>query len=96
MATTPEGRVKAACKKLFQQYGAKYVMPMGTGFGTAGVSDFLVCLKGRFIAVETKAGYGKTTPLQEKFLREVEQAGGIGLVIREDTLDLLEQTLKGI
>lgn len=95
---TREGLVKTKVKKILATHGAnvKYVMPLGAGYGTAGASDFVVCAYGRFVAIETKAGYGKTTPLQEKFLRDVEAAGGIGLVIREDTLDLLEQTLQGL
>lgn len=91
---TPEGAVKAACKKLFDKYNAKYVMPMGTGYGVVGVSDFVACVNGKFLAVETKAKNNKTTPLQERFLSEVTKAGGIALVIREDTLDILEQVLK--
>jgi pantoate kinase len=94
MAQTPEGKVKAAIKKILQEYSVAYVMPLGAGYGAAGASDFLVCANGRFIAVEAKAGYGKTTPLQERFLKQIQDAGGVALVVREDTLDLLHDALR--
>ena len=52
---TPEGKVKATVRKLLAQYGAYYTMPLGAGFGVAGVPDFLCCVDGVFLAVETKA-----------------------------------------
>lgn len=83
MAQTPEGRVKDACKALFKAKGIWYCMPMGSGWGNSGVPDFLVCWKGRFIAIETKAP-GKrsnTTAMQDKQIMGIRQAGGVAVVV---------------
>ena len=94
MAQTPEGKVKDKIKKILKAHGIYYAMPMGTGFGNAGVPDFLICVKGRFIAVEAKAGKGKTTALQEKNIREIQEAGGDAFVIHENNLGKLDSRIK--
>jgi hypothetical protein len=94
MPATPESKVKAKIKDLLTKYNVYYAMPIGTMYGNSGVPDFLCCVKGHFLAIEAKAGKGKTTALQDKNLHLVEKAGGTSLVIREDTLDLLEWKLK--
>jgi hypothetical protein len=87
---TPEGKVKAKVKKVLNEMGAYYAMPMGTGMGSSGVPDFLVCHKGRFIGIECKAGRGKVTALQQKNLNAIDAAGGLGMVVREDNVDDLK------
>ena len=94
MAATPESKVKAKIKDVLAKYNVYYAMPIGSMYGNAGVPDFLCCVRGHFLAIEAKAGKGKTTALQDKNLHLIERAGGTTLVIREDTLDLLELKLK--
>jgi hypothetical protein len=93
-SSTPEGKVKDKIKKILKAHGAYYAMPMGTGFGNAGVPDFLCCIDGRFVAIEAKAGVGKTTALQKKNLAEIESCGGSAWVINEDNIDLFEIWMK--
>jgi hypothetical protein len=93
---TPEGKVKDKIKKLLKTHGAYFAMPIGTGFGNAGVPDFLVCLNGEFLAIEAKAGKGRTTALQKKAIAEIEAAGGRTLVINEDNFELLEAVLENM
>lgn len=93
MAATPESKVKAKIKKLLVEHNAYYAMPIGSMFGNSGVPDFLCCVKGRFLAIEAKAGKGRTTALQEKQLANIREAGGLALVVNEDNLDELEQLL---
>lgn len=94
MPATPESKVKNKIKDVLTKYNVYYAMPIGTMYGNSGVPDFLCCIQGHFLAIEAKAGKGKTTALQDKNLHLVEKAGGTSLVIREDTLDLLEWKLK--
>ena len=42
-----------------------------------GTSDILACYRGRFCAIEVKAGYGKPSENQKLFLQRVEKAGGV-------------------
>ena len=94
MAQTPEAKVKAKIKLILKEYGVYYAMPIGTGYGTSGVPDYISCVAGRFVAVEAKAGKGTTTALQVKNLREIEAAGGITFVINETNLDTLRGYIK--
>ena len=94
MAMTPERRVKTQVRKVLDRLGAYYVMPVTSGYGNSGAPDFLVCLRGRFIGIECKAGTNTPTPLQEKNLRDITKAGGVSLVVNEVNLDGLEETLK--
>lgn len=97
MAQTPEGRVKAAVKKLLTTRAAYYYMPMSNGMGRVGAPDFMICLPhahgGKFIGVETKAP-GKrnnTTANQQRELEWIRRAGGMALVV--DDAEQLRQAL---
>lgn len=94
MAQTPEGKVKEKVKAILKRRGVWYCMPRGQTFGRAGIPDFLCCHMGRFVAVETKAGRGRPTALQLRELREIFRGHqGIALIVREDSLDELENAL---
>lgn len=85
---TPEGKVKDKVKKLLQEFGAYYFMPVQTGFGAPTI-DFLACHNGRFLGIETKAPGKKPTPRQEVTMGRINAAGGKTLVIDGDTEKLL-------
>lgn len=91
MATTPEGKVKAAVKKWLAAKGIWYCMPMGTGFGNSGVPDFVCCWDGKFLAIETKApgSRSRTTVLQKRQIAAIHEAGGSALVV-DDVSQLAE------
>ena len=93
MATTPEGKVKKAVRQVLDGLGAYYVMPVTGGFGRQGAPDFLVCIKGRFYGIECKAGKNQPTALQEINLKQIIEAGGVALVIREDDIKYLPSLL---
>lgn len=94
MANTPEGKVKDKVKRLFKAMDIYYAMPATGGYGASGVPDFLVCVKGKFIGVECKAGKGKPTALQLKNLAEIEASGGIAVVVNEENLAQFEETIR--
>jgi len=94
MSLTPEGKVKDKVKRLFKSMGVYYAMPATGGYGVSGVPDFLVCMKGRFIGVECKAGKGKPTALQLKNLAEIDASGGIAVIVNEDNLAQFETTMR--
>lgn len=86
---TPEAKVKARVRRILNDYGAYYTMPVTGGYGSSGVPDFVACYKGRFYGIECKAGGNQPTALQWKNLADIEKAGGIALVIDEDTVETL-------
>ena len=93
MATTPEGVVKKGVRRVLDALGAYYVMPVTGGYGKQGAPDFLVCYQGKFFGIETKAGKGKTTALQELNLRKIIDCGGVALVVREEDVKYLKSLL---
>jgi len=80
-------------KHLETKYGAIIIKHYGGVYSQAGVSDILACFppNGKFVAIEIKTPVGKTSALQDDFLRRVRLAGGIGFVARsiEDIDNLL-------
>lgn len=91
---TPEAKVKKKIKDILRSLNAYYAMPIGTGFGSAGVPDFLVCVRGRFIGIEAKANGNKPTALQLKNLDQIIEAGGLSFVIDETNVDNLKQLIE--
>lgn len=90
---TPEAKVKKKVREVLKALGAYYVMPITGGYGNSGAPDFVVCLRGRFIGIECKAGKGKTTALQEKNLAQIRSAGGLAIVINEENINELKDEL---
>jgi len=93
MATTPEAKVKAKIKTILKEHNVYYAMPIGSGYGNAGVPDFLCCVNGYFVAVEAKAGKGQATALQFKNLRDINASGGYTCIINETNLDYLKEVI---
>ena len=93
---TPEAKVKAKVKRILAELGAYYAMPVTGGYGSSGVPDFLVCLRGRFYAIECKANGGKTTALQDKHLADIRGAGGVSLIIHEANVENLRKELENV
>lgn len=94
MAMTPEAAVKKQIRKILEAEGVYYAMPMGTGYGNSGVPDFLCCVAGNFMAIEAKAGKGKTTALQDAHIERIWKAKGTALVINEQNIDTLMPLLR--
>lgn len=78
---TPEGDVKDEITKELLKRGAHIFMPVQYGYGKRAV-DFVVCLNGRYVAIEAKRADcpPKPTRLQLDFLRKTRAAGGVGVV----------------
>ncbi len=81
---------------MLKAFNAYYFFPVMGGYGRSGIPDIIACFRGHFIAIECKAGFNTTTQLQERELKAIATAGGVTLVIREDTIELLQQELRRI
>lgn len=93
---TPEAKVKDAVKKMLDASGVYYFMPAANGYGRAGIPDIVCCVNGYFLAIECKAGNGKTTLLQNREIARIIRAKGRALVINETNLNLIQEVFKGI
>ena len=83
MAATPEAKVKTLVKRLLVDQGLYYFMPSANGYGHAGIPDIICCVNGRYLAIECKAGKGRTTALQERELQRIRDAGGRALIVSD-------------
>jgi len=77
---TPEAKVKDDVKKYLDSIETYYFMPVQTGYG-ATTLDFLVCYKGVFIGIETKAPGRKATARQRRVIENIKKAGGHAFVV---------------
>lgn len=75
---TPEGKVKAAVNKIIAAYGDRIYkfMPVPGGYGPSSL-DYILCVGGLFVAVETKAPGGKMTARQEFTTKQILASGGL-------------------
>jgi hypothetical protein len=86
---TPEAKVKKTAVKHLKDIGAYYFFPATGGYGKSGVPDIIACYQGLFFGLECKAGKNTPTPLQEKNLKEINEAGGFDLVVHEENVHQL-------
>ena len=93
---TPEKRVKTKVVAILKELGTYYFYPVTGGYGASGVPDIIGCYKGRFFAIECKAGKGKTTALQEKNIAQIIAQGGLAMVINEDNIEDVNELLRHI
>lgn len=91
---TPEAECKKYVKQLLAKYKIWYFMPSMSGFGRAGIPDFICCIRGRLLGIETKALKGKLTRIQEVEQGKINDAGGVCIVMRIDRLQALELLIQ--
>ena len=92
---TPEAAVKKKVVQQLKLLDAYYFYPVTGGYGRSGVPDIVGCYKGKFFAIECKAGNNKPTPLQALNLEQIMLTGGIALVINEENVDTVYSILLG-
>ena len=96
MAATPEKKVKNKVVEVLKAHGVYYFFPATYGMGRSGVPDIICCYQGRFLAIECKAGAGKTTALQDRELDLIKKAGGVQMVVNEKNVGEVAVLLSGI
>jgi len=97
MASTPEGRVKDAVKKILKAQGIWYYMPVAGPFARHGIPDFSCMAPGnKAFFIETKAPgkVNSTTDNQKAVHAEIRAVGGTVLVI--DNVEPLKEYLDAI
>jgi Holliday junction resolvase len=93
---TPEAKVKAAIRKVLDAEGVYYFMPAANGFGRAGIPDIICCVRGFFLAIEVKAGKGKTTALQDREIAAINDQGGQAMVVNEININEVKENIQWI
>lgn len=88
---TPEGMLTASVKQLLRSAGIFHWKVYQTLGSSPGVADIIGCYKGRMIAIELKSPNGKATPDQERFIQNVNDAGGIAFIAKT-----LDEVIEGL
>jgi len=96
MAQTPESKVKAQVKKALESYGAYYFMPIGGPYARAGIPDIVGSYRGKFFAIECKAGKGKPTALQLREMIAINDSGARAIVVNENNIDDVAKLLESL
>lgn len=92
--STPESKVKKKVRDLLKKHGIYYVMPVTGGFGSSGAPDFLLCVRGKFVGVECKAGKGRMTKLQELNSEQIMDSGGLFFLVNEESFNTFEAVIN--
>lgn len=96
-AKTPEGKVKDAVKAILDNTEqCWYFMPVQNGMGQMGIPDFICCVRGKFLGIETKSKKTsrKLTALQARQIDLINTASGTAVVVNEDNLHDLERIVR--
>ena len=93
---TPEAKVKNKVKKILDSIGCYHFSPQTGGYGKGGVPDIIACYKGRFIAIECKAGKGVLTALQKYNIDQIISNQGLAIVINEGNIESLLALVKEV
>ena len=86
-----EAWVKKKVVDYLKSLGVYYFFPVASGYMRNGVPDIVCCIKGRFVAIECKAGKNKTTAIQDKNIEQIRLNGGVAIVVNEDNLDEMKE-----
>lgn len=82
--TGEEKKVENKIKRYLDSLGAYYLKVHGSAYQPAGTPDILACVNGRFIGIEVKKPTGGVvSDLQKLKLKQIENAGGVGIIARD-------------
>lgn len=75
--------------KYLKEKGALVNVNTANMFDKVGRSDVECCYKGYWISLELKTGRYTADPLQISYLQNVREAGGFGLILRDNIHELM-------
>lgn len=86
-----EKEITHSIRSLLRQFGVFHWKNFGGPMGAKGVPDILGIFKGRLLGIEVKTATGKLSPEQERFIQNINDAGGIGFMARsvDDVIETL-------
>ena len=76
--------------------GCYVVKYFGCAYTKSGVPDLLTCVNGRFIAIEVKSDTGRPSELQLVNIKQIQDAGGIAIVLYPKDWDKFKAFIESI
>jgi hypothetical protein len=94
---TKEDSVKDRVKKVLRLRNVQFDMPATHGYGKSGNFDFVCCVRGLYLGIETKRdGNELPTQLQTEHAMAVMEAGGVALLIHDGNVGLVAATIDAM
>lgn len=56
-------------------------------YSPSGIPDIIACINGRFVGIEVKKDSGKVSKLQERNIRLINNANGVGIILYPNNFD---------
>ena len=78
-----EVQLKSRVIRQLEDAGAWVLKTHSAGYQRKGIPDIIVCYRGRFAAIETKRPGKCPTRLQAHRMRQIRDADGVAVVIRD-------------
>ena len=86
---------KNRVEDLLDEHNAWYIKYWaGSKFTKEGIPDILACINGKFYGIELKGDGGRPSLLQLKKLKQIRNAGGIGVLLYPEDLQYFEELIK--
>ena len=82
--------VQDQLKKEFGESLYIFKVPQGPYTSRRGLPDLIMCISGRFVAIEVKTETGSLTALQSHEIANVRKSGGLSYVIFGKDLDMIK------
>lgn len=82
--------------KFLKDNNIYYIKVWGGGYQKAGIPDLIICLKGRFIAVELKNEVGKPSPLQLYNIEKIKKSGGQAFILNPSQFEDFKKEVQKI
>ena len=95
---TPEGKIKAKVDRILNNTDlvSWYFKPVQSGYGKRAL-DYICCIAGRFVAIETKAPGEEPTPFQRITAWDMHMAGAhVWFVSSDEGVDAFERWLNSL
>lgn len=85
----------AADKMLVPPIGY-YEKRWGGGYSKSGLPDMHIVINGISLDVELKASNGKPSDLQKQKIRQINNSGGLAMVLYPEGFELFQNIVKGV
>ncbi len=83
-------------KKYLKSIDAYYFKVWGGGFQQSGIPDVVACKNGIFIAIELKSTIGKPSELQKYNIKQINESGGIGIILFPEGFEEFKNLMEGV
>ena len=90
----PEKKFEKQVRDYLESRGAWVLKTISEGRQEAGVPDLLVCYNGQFVALELKSETGAVRPLQEYKIKQINDAGGLAMIVRPSDWENVKAILE--